>query len=88
MRKLWFLVIAALAMSVAASESASAKGNDFTIIVGGGNLAPYYYAIPGPLPIQGWNGLLEIARDNGVSASTGNGVFASYGGKTAPKVSK
>jgi hypothetical protein len=63
MRKLWFPVIAALAMSVAASESASAKGNDFTIIVGGGNLAPYYYAIPGPLPVQGWLGLLANEGD-------------------------
>lgn len=64
MRKLAFLLIAVLAMSVAAHESASAKGDDYTIIIGGADLAPYYYAIPGALPIQGqWLGLLTSEGD-------------------------
>jgi hypothetical protein len=63
MRKLAFLVIAVLVMSLSVRGSASAKGNDETIIVGGGNLAPYYYAIPGTPPIQGWLGLLASEGD-------------------------
>lgn len=64
MRKLAFLAIAVLAMSASARGSASAKGDDYTIIIGGGSLAPYYYAIPGALPIQGqWLGLLASEGD-------------------------
>lgn len=63
MWKLAFLAIAVLAMSLSVRGSASAKGNDQTIIVGGGNLAPYYYAIPGTPPIQGWFGLLANEGD-------------------------
>ena len=59
MWKLAFLAIAVLSMFLSVRGSASAKGGDFTIIIGGGELAPYYYAVPGPLPLDGqWLGLL------------------------------
>jgi hypothetical protein len=63
MWKLMFPAIAVLTILLIVPGPASAKGNEATIIVGGGNLAPYYYAIPGTPPIQGWLGLLANEGD-------------------------
>ncbi len=55
-------VAAGLALVVASAfalhpGSATAKGPEY-IVIGGGDLAPYYYAIPEAGPINGWLGLL------------------------------
>ena len=60
-----FLVGASI-MALAPAR-ALAKGPEY-IVIGGSGIAPYYYAIPAPGPVQGWLGLLP----NDPVASAGN----------------